>query len=99
VAVFGTLEQLVKGATYLVGIHGGPFLVQVLLHVLIEVLKDQEETVLRQTVNDIQQLDNVVVLLKFLQHSDLSDGCARNPIVAVVNLYLFDGDDVLCAQV
>ena len=99
VTVLSTLEQLVKGAAHRVGIHGGSLLVQVLLQVLVEVLKDQEEAVLRQTVNDIQQLHDVVVLLEFLQHSNLSDRCARNPIVAVVNLDLFDGDDVSSSQV
>lgn len=45
-------------------------------------------------MDDVLQLHDVIVLLQFLQHSNLSDRRAWDAIVAVVDLDLFDGHDV-----
>ena len=39
-------------------------------------------------------MHDVWVELQLLQHSDFSDGCARDSVVTVVNLDLLDGHDL-----
>lgn len=96
VAVLGALKELIEDLADHCWLKGTSECVEVLLHILVEVLKDEEEAVL--TVNDILEVDDVGVVFEFLQHSYLADGSARNSVVLVVNLDLLDSYLLLRGQ-
>lgn len=98
VTVQGALEQLVEDALYLWGVHRPAQLVQVLLHILVEVLEDQKESVPLQPVLNVHQTHNVRVVAELLQNGNLAYSCARDSIVTMVNLDFFDGYDSVRAQ-
>lgn len=97
VAEKGALQQLVQDVLHLLRLHRLPQLVQILLHVLIEVLKDQEQAVALKSMLDLLQAHNIRVVAQLLQDSNLTNGCARNSIVAMVYLYLFHRYDLIGA--
>ena len=66
VAVLGPFEQLVEDRFALHGSHRGPLFVQKFLHVQVEVLKDQEQTIVLQPVHDFDQINDVWVVAELL---------------------------------
>ncbi len=67
------------------------FLIQVLLHVKVEVLKDEIYFVL--SVHDVHQVDDTR-MVQLLQQRHLPDGSARYSLVGVLYLYLFKGNNL-----
>ena len=91
VAVHRSFDQLIEDASDSVGRHRCLKLVQVLFHILVEVLEDKEKTIPGLTpVDNLLEIDDVGVVAELLQDSDLSDGSAWNSIVAVVDFDLLD---------
>ena len=95
VTIKGALEELVKDGFNRGSIHGRVPLVQILLHVLVKVLENKVQTVLVVSVHNLLQINYVWVVAQLLKNRDFSDGRRRNPVVAVVDLYLFDCNDFI----
>ena len=61
-ALFGSFEQLVENTAHLKRIKGHSLLVEELLYVLVEVLKDQEKLVFLESMDNVLQIDNELVV-------------------------------------
>ena len=73
VAVFDTLQELEENRLDLVFIHRFSEFVQVFLHILIEELENQEETVFIFSVHNLIQVNDMWVLLQLLKYGDFAD--------------------------
>ena len=93
VAVHRTFDQLIEDAPDSIVRHWCLKLVQVLFHILVEVLEYKEQSIPGLTaVNNLFEIDDVWVVAELLQDGDLPDGCAWYTIVAMVDFDLFHGD-------
>ena len=90
VAVHRSFDQLIEYASDSIVWHRCLKLVQVLFHILVEVLEYKEKSIPGLTsVDNLLEIDDVWVVTELLQDGDLPDGCAWNTIVAMVNFDLF----------
>ena len=93
VAVHRIFDQLIEDAPDSIVRHWCLKLVQVLFHILVEVLEYKEQSIPGLTaVNNLFEIDDVWVVAELLQDGDLPDGCAWYTIVAMVDFDLFHGD-------
>ena len=99
VAVHGTFDQLIEDTSYSIVRHWCLKLVQVLFHILIEVLEYKEKSIPGLTpMDNLLEIDDIWVVTELLQDCDLSDGCAWNTIVAMVDFDLFHSDLHACSE-
>lgn len=91
VAVDEPLQKLVQQVFHRMSWKWTTHLVQILLHVEVEVLEYKIKLVL--SMHDVLQVDDMRVL-QFLEESDFSDGCARNTFICVLKSDLFQGNDL-----
>ena len=90
VAVHRTFDQLVKDASDSIVWHWCLKLVQVLFHILVEVLEYKEKAIPGLTpMDNLLEINDVWIVAELLQDGDLTDGCAWDAIVAVVDFDLF----------
>ena len=92
---FCSLKNLVKNTANLIRVKSFILIVKVLLHIEIEVLKDEKQAVIL-AMNNFYQVYNVRRPSQLLQNSYFADGSARYSIVTMVNLNLLDCDNLLC---
>ena len=93
VAVHCTFDQLIKDAPDSIVLHWCLKLIQVLFHILIEVLEYKEKAIPGLSpMDNLFEIDDVWVVAELLQDGDLTDGSAWNTIVAMVDFDLFHSD-------
>ena len=66
VAVYNALQELVQNGLHQWFIQRFSLFVQVFLHILVEVLENEEETVFIFTVDNLVEVDDMRVLLQLL---------------------------------
>ena len=96
--VFGPLQQLIENATNFLGIERRCLFVEELLDVLVEVLEDKEEFIHLEPMNDVFKVNDELIVSKLLQNCDLTNGCAWDSIVAMVNFDFFNCNNLVRAE-
>ena len=75
VAMLDALEELVEDGFVVRSLHRFSQFVEVFLHILVEVLENEEEPVLILAVHDLVKVNDMRVLLELLQNCNFSDSC------------------------
>ena len=90
VTVLCSLEKLVENAADLLVFERRGLFVQELLDVLVKIFEDEKQFVPLLSMDDVLEVNDPLIIAELLQHSDLTDGCARDSIVTMINFDLFD---------
>ena len=93
VAMHCTFDQLIEDTSYSIVRHWCLKLIQVLFHILVEVLEYKEKSIPGLTpMDNLFEIDDVWIVAELLQDSDLTDGSAWDAIVTMVDFDLFHSD-------
>lgn len=84
-----SLEYLPHDGSDVVDIHCGPFSIEVLFHVQVEIFEDEVKFIL--TMYNVDQVNNAW-MIELAKQRHFSDGCARDPFIAVLNLNFLQSD-------
>lgn len=68
------------------------FVIQVLLHILIIVFKNEEESVLVVSMHNLVEVNDVFVVFQLLEDSNLTNGSAWDSIIAMIYFYLLNSN-------